>query len=132
MSAFANDLANTPAGEGRVAIRQFSPDVATVLVDGEPVEVAAAPADGATLDLPAGTHTVSAVDASGNVLFDQTIEVADGRLASLFVRPGDDGTGAALSVREVAGCPRHPRGFPAEPVDSSARIGLTAWCRRSW
>ncbi len=113
IASFGNDLTNTPAGQGRVVIRQFSPSVSAVLVDGEPVDVAAAPADGTTLDLPAGEYIVSAIDDAGTVLFEESIVVADGELSSLFVRPTVDGAGAELSVRTIIGLASAPTGIPS-------------------
>ena len=113
VAAFENDLGNTPPGQARVAIQQFSPEVASVSIDGEPVVIDSSLAADVSLELPAGPHTIVLQDADGTVLVEETIDLADGQLASLFVRPGADGAGAALSVRSVTGLASAPVGIPS-------------------
>lgn len=113
VAAVPNDLSSTPPGQGRVSIRQFSPAVASITIDGEVVDVPPAPDGGASLDLTAGTYSVQALDSDDGVLFDESLSVQDGVLSTLFIRAADDGEGAVLALRSVDGLASAPTGIPS-------------------
>ncbi|MFT7597355.1 MAG: hypothetical protein ACI8TP_000273 [Acidimicrobiales bacterium] len=112
LQAFGNNLDPIEPGQSRFAVRHVAAmGPATVLLDGDEVATEVPSGSSAVVDVPAGAHVLTVVDADGNELYTQEIDSAEGELTTAWVR-GDEGDLTTL-IRRIDGLQTAPTAIPS-------------------
>jgi hypothetical protein len=129
LTQFGNDVSDVGSGEGRLVVRHVgaAKDV-SVSVDGDPRGDALSTGDETSLDLPAGSHTVSvAVGGAGDGgVGPRTVEVPAGDATVLYLIGSQGDSSLGWLVQMLDGLGGFPSGVPTGGTPPRPAIPETA------
>lgn len=110
IAVYSNDLSAIPMGQGRLVFRQTADvDPVDVVASGEVIATGLANTEEVTIDLAAGTHSLSVVPtAGGDPLVETDVELVEGELTAVFAITTLEGDVIDLAVQTVTGLQSTP------------------------